>query len=146
MLDAEDRTIRYWFTIHPHIYVNTPLERQRARVKIFISFHQSIKEVVVLHKILVQLAGTLYQLLCMVVSAVITFSVGGELYEQFGHIVAAVACAVLSIPFWIVAKRLRDSVRPGLRLMEFFVFHLAWMFDINAVVLVAGKIFKLFGI
>ena len=47
-----------------------------------------------LYKILVQLAGTLYQLLCIV----------------------------------------------------FFVFHLAWMFDINAVVMIAGKLFKLFGI
>lgn len=99
-----------------------------------------------LHKILVQLAVTLYQLLCIVVSFAITFSVGGEFYDQFGHIPAAVACAVLSIPFWILAKRLRDSVRPVLRLLEFFVFHLAWMFDINAVVLVVGKLFKLFGI
>lgn len=99
-----------------------------------------------LHKILVQIAGTLYQLLCIVVSFAITFSVGVELYDQFGHIVAAVACAVLSIPSWIVAKRLRDSVCPVLRLLEFFVFHIAWMFDINAVVLVAGKLFKLFGI
>ena len=99
-----------------------------------------------LRKILVQIAETLYQLLCIVVSFAITFSVGGAFYNQFGHIVAAVACAVLSIPFWILARRLRDSVRPGLRLMEFFVFHLAWMFDINAVVLVAGKLFKLFGI
>ena len=99
-----------------------------------------------LYKILVQLAGTLYQLLCIVVSFAITFSVGGVFYDRFGHIVAAVACAVLSIPFWILAKRLRDSVRPVLRLLEFFVFHLAWMFDINAVVLVAGKLFKLFGI
>lgn len=99
-----------------------------------------------LRKILVQIAETLYQLLCIVVSFSITFSVGGAFYNQFGHIVAAVACAVLSIPFWILARRLRDSVRPGLRLMEFFVFHLAWMFDINAVVLIAGKIFKLFGI
>lgn len=99
-----------------------------------------------LYKILVQLAGALYQLLCIVVSFAITFSVGGAFYDQFGHIVAAVACAVLSIPSWILARRLRDSVRPVLRLLEFFVFHLAWMFDINAVVLVAGKIFKLFGI
>lgn len=99
-----------------------------------------------LYKILVQLAETLYQLLCIVVSFAITFSVGGAFYDQFGHIVAAVACAVLSIPSWIVAKRLRDSVRPGLRLLEFFVFHLAWMFDVNAVVLLAGKLFKLFGI
>ena len=99
-----------------------------------------------LYKILVQLSETLYQLLCIVVSFAIPFSVGGAFYDQFGHIVAAVACAVLSIPSWIVAKRLRDSVRPGLRLLEFFVFHLAWMFDINAVVLVAGKLFKLFGI
>jgi hypothetical protein len=98
-----------------------------------------------LRKILVQLAGTLYQLLCIVVSFSITFSVGGAFYDQFGHIVAAVACAVLSIPSWIVAKRLRDSVRPVLRLLEFFVFHLAWMFDVNAVVLLAGKLFKLFG-
>lgn len=98
-----------------------------------------------IRKILVQLAGTLYQLLCIVVSFSITFSVGGAFYDQFGHIVAAVACAVLSIPSWIVAKRLRDSVRPGLRLLEFFVFHLAWMFDVNAVVLLAGKLFKLFG-
>jgi len=99
----------------------------------------------VIRKILVQLAGTLYQLLCIVVSFSITFSVGGAFYDQFGHIVAAVACAVLSIPSWIVAKRLRDSVRPVLRLLEFFVFHLAWMFDVNAVVLLAGKLFKLFG-
>lgn len=99
-----------------------------------------------LYKILVRAIGALYPLLCMVVSFAITFSVGGAFYNQFGHIVAAVACAVLSIPSWIVAKRLRDSVRPGLRLLEFFVFHLAWMFDINAVVLVAGKLFKLFGI
>lgn len=99
-----------------------------------------------IRKILVQLAGKLYQLLCMVVAYVVTFSVGGAFYDQFGHIVAAVACAVLSIPSWIVARRLRDSVRPGLRLLEFFVFHLAWMFDVNAVVLVAGKLFKLFGI
>ncbi len=99
-----------------------------------------------LHKILVQLAGTLYQLLCIVVSFSITFSVGGAFYDKFGHIVAAVACAVLSIPSWILARRLRDSVRPGLRLLEFFVFHLAWMFDINAVVMIAGKLFKLFGI
>lgn len=99
-----------------------------------------------IRKILVQIAVTLYQLLCIVVSFAITFSVGGAFYEQFGHIVAAVACAVLSIPSWIVAKRLRDSVRPVLRLLEFFVFHLAWMFDINAVVLIAGKLFKLFGI
>ena len=98
-----------------------------------------------LYKILVQLAETLYQLLCLVVSFAITFSVGGAFYDQFGHIVAAVACAVLSIPSWILAKRLRDSVRPGLRLLEFFVFHLAWMFDVNAVVLIAGKLFKLFG-
>lgn len=98
-----------------------------------------------LYKILVQLAETLYQLLCIVVSFAITFSVGGAFYDQFGHIVAAVACAVLSIPSWIVARRLRDSVRPGLRLLEFFVFHLAWMFDVNAVVLLAGKLFKLFG-
>ena len=98
-----------------------------------------------IRKILVQLAGTLYQLICIVVSFSITFSVGGAFYDQFGHIVAAVACAVLSIPSWIVAKRLRDSVRPVLRLLEFFVFHLAWMFDVNAVVLLAGKLFKLFG-
>jgi hypothetical protein len=99
-----------------------------------------------LYKILVRTAGALYQLLCIVVSFAITFSVGGAFYDQFGHIFAAVACAVLSIPSWIVAKRLRDSVRPVLRLLEFFVFHLAWMFDINAVVLVVGKLFKLFGI
>ena len=98
-----------------------------------------------LYKILVRAAGALYQLLCIVVSFAITFSVGGAFYDQFSHIVAAVACAVLSIPFWIVAKRFRDSVRPVLRLLEFFVFHLAWMFDINAVVLVVGKLFKLFG-
>ncbi len=99
-----------------------------------------------LYKILVRVAGALYQLLCIVVSFSITFSVGGAFYDKFGHIVAAVACAVLSIPSWIVAKRLRDSVRQGLRLLEFFVFHLAWMFDINAVVMIAGKLFKLFGI
>ena len=99
-----------------------------------------------LYKILVRTAGALYQLLCIVVSFAITFSVGGAIYDSFGPIPAAVACAVLSIPSWIVAKRLRDSVRPVLRLLEFFVFHLAWMFDINAVVLLAGKLFKLFGI
>ena len=99
-----------------------------------------------LYKILVQLAGTLYQLLCIVISFAITFSVGGAIYDSFGPIVAAVVCAVLSIPSWILARRLRDSVRPVLRLLEFFVFHLAWMFDINAVVMIAGKLFKLFGI
>ena len=99
-----------------------------------------------LYKILVRVAGALYPILCIVVSFAITFSVGGAFYDQFGHIVAAVACAVLSIPSWILARRLRDSVRPGLRLLEFFVFHLAWMFDINSVVMVAGKLFKLFGI
>lgn len=99
-----------------------------------------------LYKILVRAAGTLYTLLSMVVSFAITFSVGGAFYDAFGHIVAACACAVLSVPSWIVAKRLRDSVRPGLRLLEFFVSNLAWMFDVVAVVMIAGKLFKLFGI
>lgn len=99
-----------------------------------------------LYKILVRAIGALYPLLCMVVSFAITFSVGGAFYDQFGHIVAAVACAVLSIPSWVVAKRLRDSVRPGRRLLGLPVFHLAWMFDVNAVVLLAAKLFKLFGI
>ena len=98
-----------------------------------------------LYKILVRIAGALYPLLCIVVAYVVTFSVGRAIYDSFGHIVAAVACAVISIPSWIVAKRLRDSVRPGRRLLGLPVFHLAWMFDVNAVVLLAGKLFKLFG-
>ena len=76
-----------------------------------------------LYKILVRVAGALYPLLCMVVSCAITFSVGWAFYDSFGHIVAAVVCAVLSIPSWIVAKRLRDSVSPGLRLLGLFVLY-----------------------
>lgn len=98
-----------------------------------------------LYKILVRAAGALYPLLCMVVSYVVTFSVGRAIYGSFGPIPAAVVCAVLSIPSWIVAKRLRYSVRPGRRLLGLPVFHLAWMFDVNAVVMIAGKLFKLFG-
>ena len=98
-----------------------------------------------LYKILVRIAGALYPLLCIVVAYVITFSVGRAIYYSFGPIPAAVACAVLSIPSWVVAKRLRDSVRPGRRLLGLPVFHLAWMFDVNAVVLLAAKLFKLFG-
>lgn len=98
-----------------------------------------------LYKILVRVAGALYPLLCLIASSVITLSVGRAIYDSFGPIPAAAACAVLSIPSWIVAKRIRDSVRPVRRLLGLPVFHLAWMFDINAVVLVAGKLFKLFG-
>ena len=98
-----------------------------------------------LYKILVRAAGSLYQLLCLVVAYVITFSVGRAIYDSFGPIPAAVVCAVLSIPSWILAKRLRDSVRPGRRLLGLPVLHLAWMFDVNAVVLLAAKMFKLFG-
>lgn len=98
-----------------------------------------------LYKILVRAAGALYPLLCMVVAYVIAFSVGRAIDDSFGHIAAAAVCAVLSIPSWIVAKRLRDSARPGRRLLGLPVLHLAWMFDVNAVVLLAGKLFKLFG-
>jgi hypothetical protein len=86
-------------------------------VKIFISFHQSIKEVVVLRKILVQLAGAVYMAACLLGSL---FGIGFAMkaaYPVVGLLPLAFFLAAVSVALRPAFRRLERSKRPALRLL-----------------------------
>jgi hypothetical protein len=86
-------------------------------VKIFISFHQSIKEVVVLRKILVQLAGAVYMAACLLGSL---FGIGSAMkavYPVVGLLPLVLILAAVSVALRPAFRRLERSKRPALRLL-----------------------------